>query len=455
MNEKRLNTLANEKVSKAIFKMSIPMVMGMMVQVLYNLVDTYFIGRLNDTNQLAAANISFPIFIVFMALAGVMGIGASSYISRALGKNEKGEADKTATIALVLCLGLGLIITILGLIFIKSIVIVLGSSNETFIYTYRYVAIMLIGGVFIMGNFALGQLLRAEGGAMQSMMGLLIGTVANIVLDPIFIFTFNMQITGAALATIVGNFLGFAYYAYVFLSNKTVTKINFKLFSFDKKIIGEILKIGLPASLNQMLMSVAIMVSNNIAVYYGAVVVAGMGVASKIMTIGTFIFMGFSSGCQPLVGYNYGAKNVERVKEVIKKGIIITSTIGVVLAIIFGVFANNLINIFINDGEVVKYGTIILRALILSLPFVGAQMVSTTSVQSMGKALPALILSISRQGILYIPLILILNLVGGFTGFIYAQPITDLIMLILCIIVLLIILNRDAIMLVREKEIIK
>lgn len=443
MNEKRLNILANEPVSKAILKMSLPMVMGMMVQVFYNLVDTYFIGRLNDSNQLAAANLSFPIFIIFMALAGVMGIGASSYISRMLGSDKRGEADKTATIAAFLCLGMGLVATVLGLIFLDPLVKMLGTSSETVSYTKDYVSIMLIGGIFIMGNFSLGQLLRAEGGAMQSMMGLLIGTVANIILDPLLIFTFGLGIKGAAIATILGNFLGFAYYVYVFMANKTILKINIKLFSFDKKIIAEIIKIGVPASLNQMFMSFALVISNNIAASYGDNVVSAMGVAGKIMTIGTFIFMGFSSGCQPLVGYNYGANNSLRVKEVIKKGIIITSSIGVVLAIIFGMFTNSLISLFINDAEVISLGGTILRALVLSLPFIGGQMVSTTSVQAMGKAFPALILSIARQGILYIPLLLILNKIGGFTGFIYAQPITDLIMLCLCIVVLIRILSKD------------
>ncbi|GAB6167547.1 MATE family efflux transporter [Clostridium carnis] len=453
MNEKRLNILANEKVTKAIFKMSLPMVMGMMVQVLYNLVDTYFIGRLNDSNQLAAANIAFPIFIVFMALAGTVGLGAASYISRALGDNKNEIANKTASIAVVLCMAIGILISVLGLIFIKPLVSILGASDNTFIYSIQYVGIMLLGGIFIIGNFALGQLLRAEGGAMQSMMGLLIGTVANIILDPILIFTFNMDIVGAALATIIGNLLGFLYYAYVFYKQKTVTKINLKLFSFDKKIFKEIFKIGIPASLGQMLMSIAIIVSNNIAVNYGDTTIAGMGVASKIMTIGTFIFMGFSSGCQPLVGFSYGAKNINRIKEIIFKGILITSIIGITLAILFSIFAKPLITLFINDTEVINTGAIILSALSISLPFIGGQMVSTTSVQSMGKAVPALILSISRQGILYIPLIIILNKIAGFSGFIYAQPITDVIMFGLCIIVLITVLVREEKIYNKERKI--
>lgn len=216
---------------------------------------------------------------------------------------------------------------------------------------------------------------------------------------------------------------------YAFLKGKTTLKINLKKFKYDKNIFKEIFTIGVPASLNQMLMGVATVIVNNIAVGYGTLTVAGMGVAMKIMTIGTFVFMGFSAGCQPLVGYNYGCNNIPRVKEIIKKGIIITSIIGLSLALIFGVFANSLIGLFTSEPEVINKGAIILRALIISLPFVGGQMISTTSAQSMGKVVVAFILSISRQGLLYMPLLIILNKVFGFSGFIYAQPITDMIML--------------------------
>lgn len=429
MEDKKIRLLRDEKVSKAILKLSIPMVMGMMIQVLYNLVDTYFIGMLNDANQLAAANISLPVFMMLMAIAGIVGSGSSSYISRCLGNKDYEEANKTISIATGILVIMSIIVMIAGIFMSPNIAKGLGANDATFNYTYTYIFIMFIGAIPVMCSYALGQLLRSEGNIMQSVIGLTLGTVVNIVLDPVFIFGLNMEITGAAIATIIGQTSTLLYFMYAFLKGKTTLKINLKKFKYDKNIFKEIFTIGVPASLNQMLMGVATVIVNNIAVGYGTLTVAGMGVAMKIMTIGTFVFMGFSAGCQPLVGYNYGCNNIPRVKEIIKKGIIITSIIGLSLALMFGVFANSLIGLFTSEPEVINKGAIILRALIISLPFVGGQMISTTSAQSMGKVVVAFILSISRQGLLYMPLLIILNKVFGFSGFIYAQPITDMIML--------------------------
>ena len=430
MEDKKILILRDEKVSKAILKLSIPMVMGMMVQVLYNLVDTYFIGMLNDSNQLAAANIALPVFMMLMAIAGIVGSGASSYISRCLGNKNYEEANKTISIATGILIIMSLIVMIGGIIMSPGMAKGLGANEATFDYTYKYIVIMFIGAIPVMCSYALGQLLRSEGNVMQSVIGLALGTVVNIVLDPIFIFTFKMEITGAAIATVLGQTSTLLYFIYAYSKGKTTLKINLKQFKYDQNIFKEIFTIGVPASLNQMLMGVATIVANNIAVTYGNVTVAGMGVAMKIMTIGTFVFMGFSAGCQPLVGYNYGCNNIPRVKEIIKKGIFITSLIGLGLALIFGVFANSLIGLFASEAEVINKGAIILRALMISLPFVGGQMISTTSAQSMGKVVVAFILSISRQGILYMPLLLLLNKLFGFSGFVYAQPITDIIMII-------------------------
>lgn len=429
MEDKKIRLLRDEKVSKAILKLSIPMVMGMMIQVLYNLVDTYFIGMLNDANQLAAANISLPVFMMLMAIAGIVGSGSSSYISRCLGNKDYEEANKTISIATGILIIMSIIVMIAGIFMSPNIAKGLGANKATFNYTYKYIFIMFIGAIPVMCSYALGQLLRSEGNIMQSVIGLTLGTVVNIVLDPVFIFGLKMEITGAAIATIIGQTSTLLYFMYAFLKGKTTLKINLKKFKYDKNIFKEIFTIGVPASLNQMLMGVATVIVNNIAVGYGTLTVAGMGVAMKIMTIGTFVFMGFSAGCQPLVGYNYGCNNISRVKEIIKKGIIITSIIGLSLALIFGVFANSLIGLFTSEPEVINKGAIILRALIISLPFVGGQMISTTSAQSMGKVVVAFILSILRQGLLYMPLLIILNKVFGFSGFIYAQPITDMIML--------------------------
>lgn len=443
MNDKKIKILSEEKVTKAIFTMSIPVVLGMMIQVLYNLVDTFFIGKLQDANQLAAANITTPLFMIMMAIAGIVGTGASSYISRCLGEKKYNQANKIISTGIAICIGLGVLVTIIGIIVLPAIVRGLGASNITFSYAYNYSLILFIGSIFIMCNYAIGQLIRSEGAATTSMIGMFIGTVTNIILDPILIFGFKMGITGAAIATVLGNAIALGYYAVYYIKGKSVAKVNLKDITFDKEIWKQIFVIGIPATVSQLLMSFAMIICNNFAANYGENVVAGMGVATKIMTIGTFIFMGFAAGCQPLVGYNYGAKNTKRVVEIIKKGMIITTTIGLILLGIFVIFSKPLIATFTDLGDVIIQGNIIIRALMFSLPVVGAQMLATTTVQALGKGKASLFLSIARQGLIYIPLLLILNKIFKFNGLIYAQPIADILTLGLSIITLIIILKKD------------
>ena len=327
--------------------------------------------------------------------------------------------------------------------FVSRIVKLLGTSDEVYNYTYEYVKIMFLGSITVIGSFTLGQIIRSEGDMKTFVRGMMTGTILNIILDPVFIFTFNMGIKGAAIATIIGYSVSLIYYVSCFISGKSILKINKNYMIYDKVILGEIFKIGIPGSLNQMLMGVANVVSNNIAITYGTLTVAGIGVAMKVMMIGTFIFIGFSSGTQPFIGFNYGANNLDRVKEAVKKSVTITTIIGIILAIIFYLFSENIIRTFISDNDVVKEGSIILKALLLSLPFIGGQMIATVTSQSLGKAVLSTILSISRQGLLYIPLIILLNKFFGFNGFIYAQPITDVIMITLSLFLISNMLSKE------------
>lgn len=432
MNDRQIKLMGEAPVTSAILKLSLPVVMGMLVQVFYNLVDTFFIGRLGDANQLAAANLTTPIFMIMMAISGIIGTGAASYISRCLGEKSYMLAGKTLSTGLSIVVGLSIIVTILGLIFCTPLMKALGASAEVSIFAYDYSQVLFIGGIFIMLSFTMGQLLRSEGAAMASITGMMIGTVTNIILDPVFIFGFKMGIKGAAIATVIGNVLGFSYYVYYYLTGKSVVKFQLKSIGFDRKVWGQIWGIGTPATISQLLMSVAMIICNNLAATYGDTVVASMGVANKIMTIGTFVFMGFAGGCQPLVGFNYGAKNYSRVNNIIKRAMLITIGVGLVLFAVFGIFAKGLISVFAHDmTEVIMNGAIILRALMWSLIVLGPQMLSATTIQAFGKAKASLLLSVARQGVFFIPLLFLLNTSFGFGGFIYAQPLSDTATLIL------------------------
>ncbi len=442
MEKNRLHILENEPVYKAITKLALPMVLGMIVQILYNITDTFFIGKLNDPNQLAAVSLTMPLFMLLMAVSGILGNGGASYLSRVLGQKDIKLAEKTAAIAFYSCVFLAILLLGPCLIFLKPLIRMLGTSANTFQYAYQYSFIIIVCGVIVMSNFALGQLLRAEGAAKEAMFGMLIGTIVNIVLDPVFIFAFKMGVTGAAVATVLGNFAGLIYYMTYYYSKKSMFSLAFKNYTFDKKIYWQIIMIGIPASLNQILMSVASVISNNIAAGYGDITVAAVGVAMRITTIAIFIMIGVAIGCQPLIGYNYGAQRIARLEEVIKKAMTINTAIGLFFAILFLSFSKYLIVIFSTNEEVIDTGMIILNAMTFSLPFVGIQMVIGNAVQAMGKALPSLFLSIARQGIVYIPAIIILNHLFGFYGFIYAQVITDTIIVVIAFIVFLKIMAR-------------
>lgn len=437
MNEKQIKVLGEAPVTGAILKMSLPVVMGMMVQVLYNLVDTFFIGQLKDPNQLAAANLTTPIFMMLMAIAGIIGTGASSYISRSLGEKDYDRANKTISTGIAIIIALGALVTILGLTFLTPLMKAIGASEQVLPFASDYSFILLLGSILIMGNFSVGQLLRSEGAAMPAMIGMGIGTLVNIILDPLFIFGLGLGMRGAAIATVIGNGVGLGFYIFYYASGKSMVKISIKDVSMDKKIWGQIWGIGTPASVSQLLMSVAMIILNNLAAAYGDVVVAGMGVANKIMTIGTFVFMGFAGGCQPLVGFNYGAKKYSRVNEIIKTAMLMTVGIGVVLFSVFSIFASQLIGTFASDmPEVIEKGAQILHALAWSLMLLGPLMLATTTVQAFGKAKASLFLSVARQGLFFIPLLFLLNYFFSFDGLIFAQPISDAVALCLSLVVL-------------------
>ena len=427
--DKRIYTLSSEKPAKAVIKLSVPLIAGMFVMVLYNLVDTYFIGRMHDDYQLAAVNLAYPVMMITIAISNMIGTGASSFIARCLGAGDEGKANHTLTAGVVLTVINSVIVATVGMIFINKIVHVLGAASNTFEYTKQYVAVILIGSIFTMGNYTLGQLLRSEGSVKYSIIGMLAGTVANIILDPIFIFGFGMQIRGAAIATVLGNALGMVVSALLYIMGKTLLRPSVKYVKPTKEILGEIYLVGIPATLETLLTSVAYVVNNNLAVAYGELTVAAMGVAQKVLSVGNYIYQGFASGTQPIMGYNYGAKNYKRMMEVLKAGVLSVSCTEAVVMAVYGVSAPLLIGIFSDSPQVISIGARVLRTVMLILPFVGAVSMSRMSFQAMGKPFYAFAITLVRQLILYIPLLLILNNRFGFKGMLFAQPVTELIMM--------------------------
>lgn len=440
MNNKEL--FENAPVGKAVAQMAIPTIITMLVVVIYNMADTFFIGQTGDAMQVAAVSLATPVFMVFMALGNLFGIGGSSAISRALGSKNLERAKKICSFCCYGSLGLGVIMLVLYLFGMDMILRVIGATDNTIGYAKDYLTIIAVGGPFIMFGTAFGNLLRGEGAAKESMIGNMIGTVTNIVLDPIMILWFGMGVSGAALATVIGNIAACTFYVIFFLRKKSILSISPKFFAMGNGIVLDVIKIGIPASLNNILMSAANIVLNNALVQYGDTPVAAMGVALKTNMLVVLLQIGLCAGIQPLIGYNYGAKNYERLNKIFKFTAMCAVIMGSVLTVIIFLAKTFIIQAFINDAEVIRIGTKMVMALQLSGPFIGLLFLAINTIQGMGKAIPSLILTICRQGLMFIPMIYILNAVFQMDGVIYAQSVADYGSIVLGIILCLLILKK-------------
>ena len=316
-----------------------------------------------------------------------------------------------------------------GLCFLPELVRLLGAKDNTFLYTKQYVQVILAGSFFTMGSYTTGALLRSEGSVRYSMTGMIVGTIMNIILDPLFIFTLNMQVRGAAIATIISNAAGFGVSVLYYFYGKTLLRPSFKLILPTKEILSEIYWVGVPASLETLLTSAAYTVNNNLAVNYSELTVTAMGIAQKVMSLGNYVYQGFASGTQPIMGYNYGARNANRMHKVLKAGVITVTATELVLMLIYCIFAPLLIDIFTDSAKVISIGSHVLRRLMFILPFVGTVSMCRMSFQAMGKPQYAFGITLIRQLILYIPLLLLLNRSFGFNGMLWAQPVTEAVMM--------------------------
>ena len=425
----RIYILRSERPAKAVVKLGVPLIAGMFIMVLYNLVDTYFIGLMRDDYQLAAVNLAYPVMMIMIAISNMIGTGASSLIARSLGAGDTRKADHTLTAGFVLTVVNSAIVAAVGLLLLDSIVKGLGAQANTSEYTRRYVQVILAGSLLTMGNYTLGQLLRSEGSVRHSVAGMIAGTAVNIILDPVFIFALGMEIRGAAIATILGNGAGMLVSLYFYLRGKTLLRPSFAYIRPTAEILREIFWVGIPATLETLLTSAAYIVNNNLAVQYGELTVAAMGIAQKILSLGNYIYQGFAAGTQPIMGYNYGAGNYRRMLDVLKAGVMVVSGTELCVMAVYGIFAPRLIGIFTGSPEVVATGSYVLRNLMFILPFVGATSMSRMSFQAMGKPQYAFGSTLMRQLFLYVPLLILLNRLFGFGGMLKAQPITELIMM--------------------------
>lgn len=423
----KTNTDLFEKapVPKAVATMAVPTMISMLVVVIYNMADTFFIGQTKDPLQVAAVSLATPVFMIFMALGHLFGIGGSSAISRALGERRKDRAWHISSFCCYGSLGLGVMVAVISVLGMEQILHLIGASENTIGFARQYLTIISIGAPTIMFSTAFANILRGEGASRESMVGNLLGTIVNIILDPVMILGLGWGVSGAALATIIGNIAACFFYISYYVRGKSMLSIHVKDFRMGEGIAASVAAIGIPASLNNILMSFANIILNQALVGYGDTPVAAMGVALKSNMLVVLLQIGLCVGIQPLIGYNYGSGNKKRLMQVFKFTGVVSVIMGMLLTMFMIIARKTMIQVFINDAEVVSYGIRMVVALQLSAPFIGILFLCINTIQGMGKALPSLVLTVCRQGLIFIPLIFILNAMLGLDGVIYAQPAAD------------------------------
>ena len=421
--------MSKDKVSDVVKKMAIPSVISSLVTVVYNMADTFFVGQTGDPLQVAAVSLTNPIFILFMAVANMLGMGGSALASRALGKNDEQKAKNVSSFVTYFSVLVGIVFCVILLLFQNSLLTLFGANADTLDLAKGYTLYIAIGAPFIIFSAAASFIVRAVGDSKQAMIGNMIGTIINIVLDPVFVSVFNKGAAGAAIATTIANIIASIYYVYYFEKKSKVMSIHFKYFSFY--VCNEICISGLPMALFSSLMSVSTIITNLILADYGNSAIAAAGIVFKANMFVSFLQMGIANGVQPLLGYCVGADNKERFKEVesyTKKCCLLW---GFILSALFIVFSRNIISVFINDSETISYGIPLLIGYTLSGPFIGMLFMNMNVLQTLNYPLPATALSLCRQGLLFIPLLYILNILLGFNGVCIAQSLTDVLVIIM------------------------
>lgn len=429
----RIYLLEEAGVASALLKLGIPTMVGMLISALYNAIDAYFVGGLG-MSQMGAVSVVFPIVQIIIGLGMMFGAGASSYISRLLGKGDNEQADKTASTSLFSGLLVGTIIIIGIMVFLDPVLTALGSTETILPYARAYAKIYVTGSIINVFTVMMNNLLTAQGATKFTMKAMLTGSIANVILDPIMIYGMDLGIEGAAIATVISLCINMALYIGYIAKKKGVLRFSVRNIAPSKTIYAEVLKIGIPVLLFQLLASTAMGSINTVAKPYGDFAVAAMGAVTRIMTVVTYVVFGFLKGFQPFAGYNYGAKKYERLKKSIRLCMIWSTVFCIVAAIVLFIFADPIVSLFGTDIEMAGIAAKALRLNAVLFITFGFQMVYASLYLAIGKSLVGSVLSLSRQGIFFFPLVLVLPHVMGLTGVVWVQPMADLLTTILTIV---------------------
>jgi putative MATE family efflux protein len=422
------NALGQEKVLPLLVKFSVPAIVGMIVNSLYNIVDRIFIGNSSDLGSygLAGITIAFPLMNILMAIGILFGIGGATLFSLRLGEKRPDKAEEALGNSFTLLVGTGILFMILGQIYLEPLLILFGASESILPYSMEYMRVIFSGAVFQIVSMGMNHFIRADGSPKIAMLTMFLGAGTNIVLDPIFIYGFNMGMTGAALATILAQLLSSIWVLSYFLGKRSKMKLKKKYLRLNFKVAATITTLGIPGSLLQLANSILnIALNKNLLIYGGDFAVSAMGVIYSIQTIFLMPVIGVRQGVQPIISFNFGAKKYERVKEATKLAVLGATgfvTLGFILTHLFPEF---LISLFNREPELISIGSAGLKAWFLCMPVVGFQIIGSTLFQASGKSGIATFLTLTRQLILLIPAVIIFPKFWGVKGIYYAAPFAD------------------------------
>ena len=427
--------MGTDTIGSLLIKLSVPAMIGMIVNALYNFVDTIFVGQVVGPYGIAGLSIAFPIQMLIGAFAQTFGIGSASIISRRLGEKNEQAAACAAGNAITGTVIVSLIFMGIGLLFTEPILIFFGATEEILPYALDYVKIILIGATFLSLTMTSNGIIRSEGQARVAMTVMLIGTGLNLVFDPIFIFVFHLGIKGVAMATVLSQFLAFIFVIRFFKKSKSTLPLQKRSFIPKRKVLAEIISLGVPAFVRQSGTSLMVLITNNLLkMYGGGLAIASFGMINKLLMFVLMPLFGIVQGFQPIAGYNYGAKKLHRVKEVLIKSMGFTSILATFSWIVIQLFPRQILSVFSGDPQLLTIATPALRISMLAIPLVGIQSIGSSLFQAIGKRGPSIFLSLTRQFIFLIPILLFLPNIYGINGVWTAFPLADLLSTLVTII---------------------
>jgi len=424
--EEQKKQILNEDLRPLLFKFSLPSVIGMVIVALYNFVDTIFVGKGVGADAIAGLTIVLPILIFIIAVGLLTGIGTASIVSRSLGKGDKEKALIAAGNSFIINTILNIIFIAVFYFFMDEILQFIGASPDVLPYSSDYLSIMLFGFIFFSLSINSNNLIRAEGKPRASMYAMIIGAVLNIILDPIFIFVLKMGVRGAAIATVISQISSLVYIIIYFRSSASMYHFKREAFRPNKAIMREILVIGFPSFLMEIIGSILFLVFIKVVRMYGGdTYIAITGIGIRIIDLVFMPILGISHGFAPIVGFNYGARSYGRVKGILKEGLIWTTAIAFVGFIVMVAFPQVLISIFSDDPELIKNGIIPLRLIAGFAPLWSIPILGGTFFQAIGKPVPAIIINLSRELLIFIPAVIVLPMFFGLLGVWISWPFTD------------------------------